>query len=266
MKSPSPHISRRRALLGMSTATLAGSGALSALRILWPVGSSRAASAAPAPVRVVVELFTSQGCSACPPADALFGKLCEMPGVLGISYNVDIWDYLGWRDTLARPEFTRRHRKYARAWGQESIYTPQLVINGRRCAQREAPMRVRALLDKASAEGDKGLSVPVRLRRRKNALLVEVGARAEAPPTDKATLWLVTMKRLHRQRIRRGENAGREIVYHHVARSIAPAGMWHGQPLRLELPHEHVMTGEADLCAVLLQLRGHGPIIGAAVL
>ncbi len=252
-----PPFTRRQLL------ALAALGALPAgLAFSRPAPARRAAGGRP--VRVVVELFTSQGCSACPPADALLGKLCRLPGVLGISYNVDIWDYLGWRDTLARPEFTRRHHLYARAWGQESVYTPQMVVNGRRCPLEEAPGRVARLLEEGGKE--EGLVVPVRLRRRHKALLIDVGG---APPTlgeRKATLWLVTMKRRHRQRIGEGENAGRDIVYHHVARTITPAGMWRGAPLRLELPNEHVMGEQADSCAVLLQLRGHGPIVGAAML
>ncbi len=235
---------------------------------MLPVAARRVGAmqmAQSAPVRVVVELFTSQGCSACPPADRLLGKLCQMPGVLGVSYNVDIWDYLGWRDTLARPEFTRRHHLYARAWGQESVYTPQMVVNGRRCPTDKVPEKVRALLRNGDgAEG--GLRVPLRLHRREKALRIEVGAAPEPWRDVNATLWLVTIKRHHRQRIRRGENAGREIVYHHVARSIAPAGMWHGEAMELALPHEHVMGEESDLCVALLQLQGHGPIMGAAAL
>ena len=231
--------------------------------------AERAAIAAPAGKavrgpRVVVELFTSQGCSACPPADALMEELCRRPGVLGISYNIDIWDYLGWRDTLARPEFSRRQRMYARALGARRVYTPQMVINGHRQVVGNARAKVLAAIAE-EMHGPGCQHVPMTLRPTPQTLEVEIGETPALAGRD-ATLWLISMRERVRVKIRHGENRGREITYHHVARRIMPAGMWHGRALRLSLPRAEIMTGHADMCAALLQLDTHGPVVAAAVL
>ncbi len=214
--------------------------------------------------KVVVELFTSQGCNACPPADALMEELCRARGILGISYNIDAWDYLGWRDTLARPEFTRRQRMYAKARGDDAIYTPQMVINGRRHVVGNARDKVLAAI--AEEEKDGGCQkVPLSARRAAQTLEIGIGENPALAGRE-ATLWVVAIREKVQVKIRRGENQGREITYHHVARRIVPAGMWHGKSMRISLPRSEIMTEKADLCAVLLQLGTHGPIIAAAEL
>ena len=240
--------------------------AASAALMLPAVRGARAMPAGDALRRpkVVVELFTSQGCSACPPADALLRELCQRDGVLGISYNIDIWDYLGWRDTLARPEFTRRQRMYARALGEKRVYTPQMIINGRRQVVGNAREKVLAII----AEEMRGAGcqrVPMTLRRARQRLEVDIGENPALAGRE-ATLWLVPMRERAPVKIRRGENRGREITYHHVARRIVPAGMWRGRAMRLSLPREEIMAEHADLCAAILQLDTHGPIIAAAAL
>ena len=191
-------------------------------------------------------------------------ELCQREGILGISYNIDIWDYLGWRDTLARPEFTRRQRMYAQALGEKRVYTPQMIINGRRQVVGNARQRVLAAIAE-EMQGEGCQRVPMTLRRTAQTLEVEIGADA-ALAGEKATLWLVPVQRQVRVKIHRGENRGREITYHHVARRIVPAGMWHGKPMRLALPRAEIMTEQADLCAAILQLGTHGPIIAATAL
>ena len=221
--------------------------------------------------RVVVELFTSQGCSACPPADALLASLVREPDILGIGYNIDAWDYLGWRDTLARPEFTRRQREYARARGDDAVYTPQMIINGQAHVVGNDRRQVLALIKKARDSGGCQL-VNMQARRHKKVLQINI-APAAASLMDQvetshpeATLWMITMRRQVAVRIRRGENRGRKIAYHQVARHISPVAMWHGKPLRLMLPVMEVMRDDADSCAILLQLNGYGPILAAAAL
>ncbi len=248
-------MTRRRLLLA-----LAAAGGAMALR-----PSSAAAALPGAGLRkpkVVVELFTSQGCNACPPADALMEDLCQARGVLGISYNIDAWDYLGWRDTLARPEFTRRQRMYAKARGDDAIYTPQMVINGHRHVVGNARDKVLAVIAEEEAAGG-CQKVPLNMRRVADVLEIHIGE-SDAFSDREATLWLVSMREKERVKIRRGENRGREVVYHHVARRIVPAGMWHGGAMRLSLPRAEIMAGNADLCAAILQLDTHGPIIAAA--
>ena len=252
------HITRRRLLLA-----LAAAGGVTAVPRPQPATATRPGGPVRKP-KVVVELFTSQGCNACPPADALMEELCRTRDILGISYNIDAWDYLGWRDTLARPEFTRRQRMYARTRGDDSIYTPQMVINGRRHVVGNAREKVLAAI---AEEGRAGgcQKVPLSMRRTAQTLEIDIGV-SDTPGNREATLWLVTMREKVRVNIRRGENRGREITYHHVARRIVPAGMWHGEAMRLSLPREEIMTDKTDLCAAILQLGTHGPIIAAAEL
>jgi hypothetical protein len=248
-------MTRRRLLL-----TLAAVGGATVLRPR-PAAAMRP-GAGPRRPKVVVELFTSQGCNACPPADALMEELCRGRDVLGISYNIDAWDYLGWRDTLARPEFTRRQRMYAKARGDDAVYTPQMVINGRRHVVGNAREKVlAAIMEEEKAGGCQ--KVPLSMRRAAQALDIEIGENAAFAGRE-ATLWLVTMREKVRVKIRRGENRGRAITYHHVARRIVPAGMWHGKATRLSLPLGEIMADKADLCAAILQLGTHGPIIAAA--
>ena len=257
------HIDRRHLL-----ALLGAAGTASVLA--RPASAMTGAGSKARHPKVVVELFTSQGCSACPPADALLARLIRQPDVLGIGYNIDYWDYLGWRDTLARAEFTRRQRMYAKARGDDAVYTPQLVVNGRWHVVGNDPAQVMKLVDRARREGG-CQQVEMTLRRDARALVADI---ADAPEAllrrhggkMEATLWVVTMKDRVKVAIRRGENRGRKVVYHHVARSIVPAAMWHGARQRLTLPLREIMRGQADACAVLLQLNTHGPIISAASL
>ena len=271
------HIDRRHLL-----ALLGAAGATSMLA--RPAGAMSAADGKVRHPAVVVELFTSQGCSACPPADALLGRLINEPDVLGIGYNIDYWDYLGWRDTLARSEFTRRQRMYAKARGDDAVYTPQMIINGRHHVVGNDPVRVARAIEQARANGGCQLA-DMQLRRRDKVLEVVLGAADEklrrllaqgagsgAGTADAgargrhATLWMVTLKRRVPVQIRRGENRGRAITYHHVARRIVPAAMWDGRAQRLSLPLAEIMAAEAELCAALLQVGGHGPVIAAALL
>lgn len=222
------------------------------------------ASAGP---KAVIELFTSQGCSSCPPADALLGELAGEPGIIAVTMPVTIWDYLGWTDTLASPEMTERQIAYSIVRGDRQVYTPQVVINGREAvvgSDRRAIMRAvrRHNSDRLA------LPVPIRIAQRDGALYVDVG---EAPDARyrKASIWLMYIDGEISVPIRRGENSGRRITYHNVVREIRPIGMWKGKPVSLELPLSDVDKNRKAGCIVILQVRtpkGPGPIIGAAEL
>ncbi len=264
------HIDRRRLLALLAASAGAAGSSVAAGNLLGRPASAMTGSGGKARhPSVVVELFTSQGCSACPPADALLGELVRQPDILGISYNIDYWDYLGWRDTLARAEFTRRQRMYAKARGDDKVYTPQMVINGRWHVVGNDRRRVKAMIERARREGG-CQQVAMTLRRKDKALMVDIAAAPDVlkqgGAAPEATLWLVTMRDAVSVKIRRGENRGRQITYHHVARSIVPAAMWHGTEQHLMLPLQEVMRGKADACAALLQLGSHGPIIAAAIM
>jgi hypothetical protein len=216
--------------------------------------------------KAVIELFTSQGCANCPPADALLGTLSNDPRLVTLSFSVDYWDYLGWKDTAARPEFTKRQRAYAEARGDRSVYTPQVVINGRVHAVGSDRVAIERRLA-ALAAADETLDVPVDVETTPEALVIRVaaaGADERRRPT--ATVWLVHYERTRSVEIGRGENSGRTVTYSHLVRSMQPIGMWKGAALRLELPRREAARDPSGGCAVLVQTDDDGvpgAIIGA---
>lgn len=210
--------------------------------------------------RAVVELFTSAGCASCPAADAILAGLADTPDTLALSFHVDYWDYLGWKDTLANPESSARQAAYAELRGDRAIYTPQIVVNGTVPVVGGDAAAVRAAI---AADRD-GLPVPVAVTRGPEAITIRIGA---APPelADRtATIWIAVVESRHEVTPERGENAGRPIVYRNVVRQMQPIGMWKGQAMTIDLPISDY--GKAG-CTVLLQVDrdGHpGPILGAA--
>lgn len=211
----------------------------------------------------VVELFTSQGCSSCPPADALLEKYVRRGDVIALTFNVDYWDYLGWKDTLASPENGNRQRAYAKARGDGQVYTPQVVVDGIRHAvgSREEA------IDKAIARtrtGRSGKRVPLELRTVGDTLVVRAGAAPEGAEVEPATIWLALVSKQVTVEIERGENRGREITYFSVVRELTPVGQWTGEAVTLKLPKKHLMKNGADGCAALLQRDEAGPILAAA--
>ncbi len=203
---------------------------------------------------VVIELFTSQGCSSCPPADELLARLARRDDVLALSLHVDYWDYIGWPDNFARPEHTERQKAYARAAGMRTIYTPQMIIAGVDHVigakamdvieyiemRREAPERI--VLE---AELDGGV------------LRIEARPTAPLPPALVVTgVDFLERAEVH---IQRGENAGRVMTYTNIVTDMRELGRWNGQgTLRIELPKQ----GDGAF-AVLIQEEGPGEILAA---
>ncbi len=211
----------------------------------------------------VVELFTSQGCSSCPPADALLGQLADKPGVVALSYSVDYWDYLGWRDTLGSPANSERQRGYAKARGDGRVYTPQMVVDGVTHVNGGDEAAVHA----AVASAEKRLAevkVPVSMRADGDTLIVDVGAAPENSDRRAGTVWLAIAKEVEKVEVARGENRGRDLSYHHPVRELSPIGMWHGDPITLRLPLKDLKTMGGDCLFALLQVEDSGPILGAA--
>jgi hypothetical protein len=203
---------------------------------------------------VVVELFTSQGCSACLAADALVADLAERKDVLALTFPVDYWDYLGWQDTFARPEFSARQRAYQKALGLRDVYTPQLVIDGAaqmgRAAPETAPEMIR---DAAKAHGP-----APRMSIRGRKLTIGEGR----VPVGGAEVWLVRYEGQPQETaVRDGENRGVTVIYRNVAKSLTRMGVWSGRMRSYTLPAPS--TEEPDLkSAVLLQLKRSGRILG----
>ena len=215
------------------------------------------ARAAQAPV--VVELFTSQGCSSCPPADAFLTELRAMPGVIALTYHVDYWDYLGWKDTLGGPEFSQRQYDYAKARGDMDVYTPQMIVNGEHHFVGSQKDKVRAALEEAQRQT---FPIGLALLEGERDIAIEIGAGAVV---GDATLWVLPLAPRMSVKILKGEIAGREIEYHNVVRKILPAGMWTGKPERITLPKAGVFPPECTGCVALLQKGKVGPVLGAAV-
>ena len=241
-------------------ASLAGFAAL--------VGPAEAQSEGPAAspaTKAVIELYTSQGCSSCPSADAVLGRLADRQDVIAISWAVDYWDYLGWRDTAARPEFTERQKAYAKILGNGMVYTPQAVINGVVHVNGSDEAKIERAMDQ-NFKAFAGSQVPVRLSAAEGKLVVDIGAAPEGAGAKEATVWLAPIAHRVEVPITRGENRGKTIVYSNVARGLIPVGTWNGKPMTVHLDRHNVMFGDADRCAVFLQQGRGGPIVGAALL
>jgi len=235
-------------------------GALAALAILT-VAERGMAGADTAPA--VIELFTSQGCSSCPPADALLGELAEKPDFVALSFSVDYWDYLGWHDTLASPSNSERQRNYAKARGDGRVYTPQMVVDG----VAHVNGGDEAALKAAVAVAEKRLAhvkVPIAMHADGDTLVVDVGAAPEGSDKRAATIWLAVAKEVEKVEIARGENRGRDLSYHHAVRELSPIGMWQGEAITLRLPLKDLKTMGGDCLFALLQVEDYGPILGGA--
>lgn len=204
---------------------------------------------------VVVELFTSQGCSSCPPADALLHELADREDVIALALHVDYWDYIGWADTFASPEHTKRQRGYAAAAGARSIYTPQLVINGQDHVIGARAMELSESI-RAHAAADTGVRVSV--NRDGDQLVIE-GA---ATPARAETLVVQIVRYTPEASvdIRRGENAGRTISYSHVVSSWELIGTWDARSSFVETV---AVTGDQPV-VVLIQQENTGAILAAA--
>ncbi len=215
--------------------------------------------------RAILELFTSQGCSSCPPADALFETYAKRKDVIALSLPVDYWDYLGWKDTLANPKFSARQKSYAKYRGDGRVYTPQVVVNG----VAHVVGNNSKLIDGAIAAGEAHLNsarVPVRLSLNGGKLVIETGPAPPGATAKEATVWLVMLRRKTTIKIEKGENHGKSITYHNVVREMNPIGVWSGVAARHEIQRDALAERDNETCVVLLQVGKAGPIIGAAKL
>ena len=224
--------------------------ALGALWVLMP-----AVSLADGVHPVVVELYTSQGCASCPPADALLAELKDREDLIALSLHVDYWDYLGWKDEMASPKFTKRQKDYARVAGSRSIYTPQMIVGGTEPLVGYKAMQLAdAIAEKRAQSADVHLSLS--LRGGKLSIAAE-------PQQGLPRKMIVQLVRYHPGRdvnIRRGENAGRVITYTNIVNSWEQIGTWDGRkPLSLRAP----ISGE-DQVVVIVQEQGPGEILAAA--
>jgi hypothetical protein len=216
--------------------------------------------------RAVVELFTSQGCSSCPPADKIIGELAKDPSIIALSMPIDYWDYLGWKDTLADSRFSARQKAYSRMRGDRDVYTPQAVVNG----------SVHVIgSDRAGIEGaigdtrkaDSVMSVPVSLTLAGKQISVSVGASGETPTEARGEVWICSISKAVPISIGRGENSGQEVTYYNVVRNLLKIGDWNGSSGSWTVPLESISREGVDAAVVYVQDGNRdkpGPMLGAA--
>jgi hypothetical protein len=213
------------------------------------------AAAAHAQTRpAVVELFTSEGCSSCPPAEAYIGELAQRRDVLALAFHVEYWDDLGWRDRFGLPGAVQRQDAYAKALRLTSVYTPQVVIDG----HGDFVGSDRNSIDRALAGHRSGVAVALSVRD--GEVLVDMGTQEKVAPCD---VLLVTYLRTAVSPIGRGENAGRTLTEFNIVRDFRSLGRWDGQKQRYHSPLSSLPHDATDV-AVLVQPLGQAPIIGAA--
>lgn len=207
----------------------------------------------------VLELFTSQGCSSCPPADAYLGELAEREDILALALHVDYWDYIGWKDPFASPEYTTRQRDYATNFGMRYVYTPQMVIQG----MTHATGSSRREIEKTIKDMQGARRIEVKLDRMDKGLRVTV---PEADTESDAAVWLVIFDKKHETEVKRGENAGQKLADYNVVRRMLRIGTWSGGNLEIPVTAVEMSADGRDGCAVLVQSLRNGRILGAAKL
>ncbi|RLK11032.1 DUF1223 domain-containing protein [Ruegeria conchae] len=205
---------------------------------------------------VVVELFTSQGCSSCPPADRIMHELAKRDDVIGLALHVDYWDYIGWKDEYANPDHTVRQRAYAREGGRTMIYTPQMVVNGQQDVVGAKSFELNRLID---AHLTAAPQAEVSATRTANDVTVDV-VPVELAEGETYDVRVVQYSPMRHASIRRGELAGHELDYANVVENWQVAGHWDGQT-----PKSFTASLSSDLPAVvLIQRTEHGAIVAAA--
>ncbi len=225
--------------------SVARSALLAALFALMVPGIAQAAS-----TPVVLELFTSQGCSSCPPANANLAALSARPDVLALSFGVTYWDYLGWKDTFAQPMFTERQKTYERALGHDGPFTPQIVVNGDADVVGVDRGEIEQLIAKQAAAHGPDIHVA--------GDVVSVAAIPNA--NRKADVWLVRYDpRVVQVPVARGENSGVTLPHKNVVRSLINLGIWNGTAVTFHLPP----ASDGLSTAILVQAANGGPILSA---
>lgn len=203
---------------------------------------------------VVVELFTSQGCSSCPPADAILAELGDREDVIALALHVDYWDYIGWKDVFAHNAFTKRQKAYARTGGWKMIYTPQMVINGVDDVVGSKPMELTDLIRKHAA---KPSHVDLDVTRDGAEIVIRAESARSVRPCD---IHVIRYDPQEQVKITRGENAGRVLTYTNIARSWDVVARWNGQGTY----EGRVRVGDGAPVVVIVQDPDTGHIVAAS--
>ena len=223
-----------------------------AVGALWLDDVAQPAGAAENGV-TVVELFTSQGCSSCPPANANLATISGRPGVLALSFSVTYWDRLGWKDTFGRPDYTQRQEAYESSLGEQGPFTPQMVIDGRKSLVGNDLEEVERLI----AGARKGEAAGPFLALGDDVAQIGAGA----APRGGADIWLVRYDpRRVEIAVLRGENAGHKLAQKNVVRDLTLVGRWTGEAMTIKAPQAE----DGSRRAIIVQAHGAGPILAAA--
>ena len=217
------------------------------------VGNLRAQSSSPRGP-AVVELYTSQGCSSCPPADALLGELSQMPNVVALAFHVDYWDSIGWRDHFALPMARERQRRYVETLGLSSAFTPQMVVDGRSSFVGSDKRRILAAIAEPLN------TIPISVEVARGELTVTVPERQNRERYD---VNLIAYLPQAATNVGRGENSGRTLQEFNIVRQFRSLGVWNGRESVFRTPVDS-FPGDATRVAVLLQRAQQGPIAGSA--
>ncbi len=232
---------RGRILAGV----VAGATMLAVSSTAQPAGARGPTREAPVEP-VVVELFTAQGCHGCPDANRLVEELAEEPGVIALTYAVDYWDYLGWPDTFAKPEFADRQRAYRSALGVRDVYTPQVVIDGRRQVSGAQPPVVQTAVEEEAQRR----AFPPQVEFREDGDRVGVGS--GRPPNGGAEVWAVIYEPGPQTvTVRGGDNRGQAVRHVNVVKGLRRLGEWHGRPTLFALP-----DGISEDAGVVVMVQG----------
>lgn len=221
--------------------------------------SAATAGAQEARTPVVVELFTSQGCSACPPADELLHELAQRDDVIALSFHVDYWDYIGWKDSFAQPAFTARQKAYAQAGGRRSVYTPQMIIGGSDAVVGHKAMKIVMTIDEHWSAPQRAAVTIIGRNAEDTVFRVRLEPRAEVAP--RSALQLVRYVPEDHVEIARGENAGHRLRYSNIVSELTTVASWDGNPTEMELD----VPGQ-DAAVLILQAEGQGEVLAATPL
>jgi len=208
---------------------------------------------------VVVELFTSQGCSACPPADAVLQDLAEKPHVLALAFHVDYWDYIGWKDTFAQPVFTQRQKTYAKRLGRKHVYTPQMIINGHHDVIGSHAMEIGEILSDESKEPQAAM-IESLAKEGEISLLIKNSDNSR--PTPQSEILVIRFRAASQVEIKKGENKGRTLSYSNIVTSVSKIGNWRGTGT---WKASYASSG-TDKVAIIVQGKNQGRIYGSAIL
>jgi hypothetical protein len=229
------------------------------------VAACAATSGARAEAKAAIELFTSQGCSSCPPADKLMGELALDPSLVVMSLAVDYWDYLGWKDTLALKGHAKRQHAYSRVRGDREVYTPQVVVNGLMHVAGNDRAAIERAVEITRRESN-AMRLNVSVTRTPDTLVVEVPAGKQSQTG--AEVWLLPISLKVPVSIERGENRGKTITYNNVVRRWVRLGEWKGNSEVFTIALKDVQSGDVDSVAILVQNGGAGApgaVLGAAI-